>query len=214
MKIVEGKQESGVEVGNHFDKYGSKNPIVKWMMHGFTAKLDALVARTGEKNIHEIGCGEGVLSLRLFEKGYQVRGCDFSEIAIGLAKQNAMQLNILQDLFRVKSIYDLNMADAAPLVICCEVLEHLEYPREALLNLAKIAQPWLILSVPREPIWSALNMARGKYWGDFGNTPGHIQRWTTSEFVSMVSEVVDVIEIHTPLPWSMLLCKTKTVAAI
>jgi hypothetical protein len=29
--------------------------------------------------------------------------------------------------------------------------------------------------VPREPIWRIGNMARGRYLGDLGNTPGHIQ---------------------------------------
>lgn len=210
MQISQGKLEAGIEVGNHFDKYGSKNPIVKWMMNGFTSALDEFIGKSGQTTVHEIGCGEGVLSLRLLDKNYQVKGCDFSEIAIALAQQNAMHMQRDPNLFSVKSIYELNASDAAPLVICCEVLEHLEFPRQALENLANIAQPWLILSVPREPIWSVLNMARGKYWKDFGNTPGHIQRWSSAEFISLVSEYVDIIEVSKPLPWTMLLCKTKS----
>lgn len=213
MKVAEGKQEAGIEVGNHFDKYASKNPIVKWMMNGFLNSLDSLIAKTGEQSIHEIGCGEGVLSLRLIERGYQVRGCDFSEIAVRLARQNAIQRNVNSDFFQVKSIYDLNENDVAPLVMCCEVLEHLEQPNIALKNLAKIAKPWLILSVPREPIWSILNMARGKYWSDLGNTPGHIQQWSADEFIKMVSEVVEVVEVKNPFPWTMLLCKAKSVTS-
>lgn len=209
MKISQGKLEDGIEVGNHFDKYGSKNPIVKWMMNGFTSSLDNFIAKTGEKKVHEIGCGEGVLSLRLIKQNYQVQACDFSEIAISLAMQNAMQQQVDANIFNVKSIYELTAKDAAPVVICCEVLEHLEHPQLALENLAKIAQPWLILSVPREPIWSVLNMARGKYWKDFGNTPGHIQRWSSTEFIDMVSQYVEIVEVSNPLPWTMLLCKTK-----
>lgn len=209
MKISQGKQEAGIEVGNHFDKYGSKNPIVKWMMHGFTRSLDHFIAKTGEKVVHEIGCGEGVLSLRLVKQGYQVKACDFSGIAISLAMQNAKQQWLDANIFDVKSIYELSAKDAAPVVICCEVLEHLEHPQLALENLAKISQPWLILSVPREPIWSLLNIARGKYWKDFGNTPGHIQRWSSTEFINMVSQYVEIVEVRNPLPWTMLLCKTK-----
>lgn len=212
MKISQGKLEAGIEVGNHFDKYGSKNPIVKSMMRGFTSSLDSLIEQTGEKKIHEIGCGEGVLSLRLINKNYQVIGCDFSEIAISLAQQNAILLQQDPNLFSVKSIYELNNSDASPLVICCEVLEHLEFPKQALERLAKIAQPWLILSVPREPVWSMLNMARGKYWNDFGNTPGHIQRWSSAEFIGLVSDYMDIVEVRKPLPWTMLLCKKKSLS--
>ena len=45
---------------------------------------------------------------------------------------------------------------------------------------------FILLSVPKEPIWRICNMARGKYWKDLGNTPGHIQHWTKKKFCRMV----------------------------
>jgi hypothetical protein len=50
-------------------------------------------------------------------------------------------------------------------------------------------------------------MARGKYWLQGGNTPGHIQHWTKSGFAAFVAKHFDVLEIRSPLPWTMLLCR-------
>ncbi|MOA56543.1 hypothetical protein D3C78_1805420 [compost metagenome] len=88
-------------------------------------------------------------------------------------------------------------------------MEHLEHPEQGLQALQRIVGRHLILSVPREPIWCALNLARGKYIGDFGNTPGHIQHWSQKGFISLVSRYFDVLEVKSPLPWTMLLCKPR-----
>lgn len=55
-----------------------------------------------------------------------------------------------------------------------------------------------------------LNMARGKYIGDFGNTPGHIQHWGKKHFVKFVSGQFEVVETRSPLPWTMLLCRPRS----
>ena len=92
--------------------------------------------------------------------------------------------------FATKNIYKLaDPADSARLIVCCEVLEHHEKPRDALGALALIAQPYCLLSVPREPLWRTLNMVRGKYWRGFGNTPGHLQHWSAAAFLSGVGLV-------------------------
>lgn len=208
MKVAQGRQEQGIEVGNHYDKYASKNPVARYLMQGFTKALDELVSLSGQRIIHEIGCGEGVLSLRWMAQGMAVRSCDFSEIAIELARENARTHGHNPMLFTQKNIYDLSAEDRAPLVVCCEVLEHLESPELALKKLAAVAAPWLIVSVPREPVWSVMNMARGKYWQDWGNTPGHIQRWSQRSFIQMVSAQMEIVAVRSPLPWTMLLCRT------
>ena len=45
VQVAGGMQEDGVEVGNAFDKYGSRNPIVRLLMHGFHSALDDFVAQ-------------------------------------------------------------------------------------------------------------------------------------------------------------------------
>ena len=67
----------------------------------------------------------------------------------------------------------------------------------------------MLLSTPREPLWRVLNMMRGKYWGDLGNTPGHIQHFGRRELLSLVAEYLDVREVRSPLPWTMLLADIR-----
>ena len=42
-------------------------------------------------------------------------------------------------------------------------MEHLDDPEAALEIVARLARPWAIVSVPREPLWRALNLGRLKY---------------------------------------------------
>jgi len=57
--------EDGVVAGNLFDKYGSRSPIVRFLMKNFIVSFKALVSGTGAGEVHEIGCGEGHLSIIL-----------------------------------------------------------------------------------------------------------------------------------------------------
>ena len=94
------------------------------------------------------------------------------------------------------------------MVVCSEVLEHLENPRKALENLINATRNYLILSVPREPIWRILNILRGKYWSDFGNTPGHIQHWGSYNFIRFLkNDEMKIVKVKRPFPWTMVLLK-------
>lgn len=210
FNVSKGVEEAGVVVGNAYDKYGSRNPVVRQLMRGFEGALSALVERAAPASVHEIGCGEGYWVLQWAQKGMRVRGCDFSAKVIEIAQQNARHQGLPESMFGVRSIYDIQPAvDEADLLVCCEVLEHLEDPHAGLAALQRVATQHVILSVPREPLWCALNMARGKYWSAMGNTPGHLQHWSTRRFVELVSQYFDVLEVRTPLPWTMLLAKVK-----
>ena len=211
MKISAGMTEQGIVVGNLYDKYSSRNPIVRRIMRGFHEALDGLVRETAPDGIHEVGCGEGYLVLQWNRTGLPARGSDFSGKVIDLARANARSEDLPADLFDVRSVYDLEPGhDSADLVVCCEVLEHLEDPDLALRKLQRVTERFLIVSVPREPLWSILNMTRGEYWSDFGNTPGHIQRWSRQSFIELVSQYFAVDTVLSPLPWTMLLCRPRT----
>ena len=208
MKLSGGIEEEGIVVGNTYDKYGSKNPLVKYMMGQFHDALDQLVSIADPESIHEVGCGEGFLVMEWMESGIRARGSDFSRKVIDIAKKNACTRNLSSDSFCQKSIYDLERdTDGADLVVCCEVLEHLEDPAGALSVLQTVVGKHLIVSVPREPVWRILNMARGRYLKDWGNTPGHIQHWSKTSFTSLIGQYFEILEIKSPFPWTMLLCR-------
>lgn len=157
---------------------------------------------------YEVGCGEGMLSLRLLAKGLHVRGSDVEADIVEEANHRAGALGFSQP-FLTRNLYELEPSEAADLVICCEVLEHVPEPDPALYRLAKLARSHLLVSVPREPLWRVLNMARGKYLSTLGNTPGHINHWSSSKFIATLSERFEVLAVRKPLPWTMALCRQR-----
>ena len=164
-----------VPTGNTYDKYASGNPIEKRMMAGFFASLDAALPVTPPQTILEVGAGEGEVAQRLRER--------FPEASI--------------------TIVDLP-DDAFDLVLGIEMLEHVPNPRRALEEFARVARGSAVFSVPREPIWRVLNMARGKYWSDLGNTPGHIQHWSSGSFAKLIGSYFAVDTVRRPLPWTVV----------
>ena len=192
--------------GNYYDKYRTANPIARYLMQGFLGAFDALAAKVPVASALEIGCGEGELSIRLALRGFRVRGCDISADIVEEARRRAADAGV-DATFWQQPIESIDDANAAPLVVCCEVLEHLDDPVSGVDTLARLERPHLIASVPREPIWRALNLARGKYVGDLGNTPGHVNHWSRRSFLELLARRFDIVEAKTPLPWTMALCR-------
>lgn len=60
-----------------------------------------------------------------------MQGCDFSSHCIDIAKENAIDYEVSPGKFNVCSIDD-QARDTADLIVCCEVLEHLEHPEAVL----------------------------------------------------------------------------------
>jgi 2-polyprenyl-3-methyl-5-hydroxy-6-metoxy-1,4-benzoquinol methylase len=189
-------------VGNYYDKYGTKNPIARALMNGFLSAVSALYRRAAPRRVLEVGCGEGRLAHHLVTRGSvpdAFEACDVSidRVAPGLHP-------LIQ--FRQASIYELPFEDRSfDLVVCCEVLEHLEEPAKGLREVARVSAGHVLLSTPREPIWRALNMLRGKYLSDLGNTPGHIQHWSSHGLTRFAEREVQIVERRRPLPWTVLL---------
>jgi 2-polyprenyl-3-methyl-5-hydroxy-6-metoxy-1,4-benzoquinol methylase len=137
-----------------------------------------------------------------------VAGCDISAEVVEEAHRRARAANV-EAAFWTQPIETIDASKAAPLVVCCEVLEHLDDPGQGVDTLARLAQPHLIASVPREPLWRALNIARGKYLADLGNTPGHVNHWSRGGFLDLLSRRFEIVEVQTPLPWTMALCTVR-----
>ena len=195
--------EGGILIGNQLDKDQVTNPIARRMVAGFDEALTTLVRAARPASMHEVGCGEGRLSRKLHGLlGQEIRASDFSRelIAENLARGDVGVRYV------ARSVYELDPAeDRADLVVCCEVLEHVERPADALAALRGLWATHYILSVPREPLWRWLNMARGKYLGAWGNTPGHLNHWSQRGFVAFLERGGFRVERRLlPLPWTMV----------
>ncbi|HET9119407.1 MAG TPA: methyltransferase domain-containing protein [Solirubrobacterales bacterium] len=193
--------------GNVYDKYGTSNPVARRLMARFMSDLDELVERSGAREAHEVGCGEGEVSIRVARRGIRVRGTDAFPRVLEEARRRASAAGLEID-FEARPVEELEPErDAAELVVCCEVLEHLDDPERGLDVLSRLAKPWLIASVPREPLWRTLNLARLTYVRELGNTPGHLSHWSRAGFERFLGRRFEVVELRSPIPWSMALCR-------
>ncbi len=193
--------DPSVPTGNTYDKYASSNPIERRLMGAFLARLDDALPASSPRRILEVGVGEGEVADRVarrFPDAF-VTGIDLPDETLAAhwsSKRFAASFADIVSLPYVDDTFDL--------VLAIEVLEHVPDPAAALQELSRVARRDVVLSVPREPIWRVANMARGKYWGDLGNTPGHIQHWSRSGFVKLVGTHLDVAKVHSPTPWTMV----------
>lgn len=187
--------------GNTYDKYASTNPIERRMMTGFFAALDDCLDGLAPATIVEVGAGEGHVTGRLVE-----RFPDATVIGLDLPDESFP--DHWRDLGVPMFFGDattLPFADRSiDLVVCLEVLEHVPSPRRALAELARVCAGTVIASVPREPIWRIGNMLRGRYVGQRGNTPGHVNHWSARSFEQFVSSELSIEHRTRPLPWTMV----------
>jgi SAM-dependent methyltransferase len=196
----------GTVTGNTYDKYGSTNPVVKRLMAGFEGTLEELFTKAAPTSLLDVGCGEGVLTHHWGGRlGGRVVGIDLDdpELHAQWAKRQAPNLE-----YMVMKAENLPFADKEfDAATAIEVLEHVPDPEHTVAEMARVAQRSLIVSVPREPMWRGLNMARGAYWKDLGNTPGHLNHWSKRSFVRLLSRHGTVTEARSPFPWTMLLVR-------
>ena len=195
----------GTVTGNTYDKYGSTNPVVRRLMARFHSTLDELFARADPQSLLDVGCGEGVLThewaLRLGDR--RVVGIDLDDPALHAQWEDRRAPNLEYRVMKAESLpFATDEFDCATAI---EVLEHVPDPEHTVAEMARVAARHLLVSVPREPLWRMLNMARGAYLKELGNTPGHLNHWSKRSFVAALSRHGRVVEARSPFPWTMLL---------
>ena len=199
--------EQGVVTGNTYDKYGSGNPLVRHMMGGFQRAVEELFQQASPKTILDVGCGEGVLTHKWAQKPgvERIVGIDLDDPQLHEAWRTRQHPNLE---YRVMKAENLPFADGEfEVATAIEVLEHVPDPEHTVSEMARVASRHLLVSVPREPLWRALNMARGAYLRELGNTPGHVNHWSKRSFVQLLGRYGTVVEARSPFPWTMLLVR-------
>ncbi len=190
-----------VPIGNTYDKYASQNPIERRLMGGFFRALDHALPAVAPTSILEVGVGEAEVATRVRERYPHARfvGIDLPDPDLAGHWAATGLTGTFADIAR------LPFPDATfDLVLAIEVLEHVPDPEAAVRELGRLATGSLVLSVPREPVWRAANLARGKYIGSLGNTPGHINHWSSGRFAALVRAQFTVRSVAKPFPWTMV----------
>ncbi len=198
---------STVPTGNTTDKYNATNPIMRRLMAGFRRAADELWVAAAPTSVIDVGCGEGVLTEQWADRLGDGRlvGIDLDDPKLRAEWARRQRPNLEYQAGDAAALpFDDDEFDLAAAI---EVLEHVEDPEAMLAEMSRVARRHLLVSVPREPIWRILNLARGAYIRDLGNTPGHLNHWSRNGIVSLLSRYGAVEQVRTPLPWTMALVR-------
>ncbi|MDW7696019.1 methyltransferase domain-containing protein (plasmid) [Flammeovirgaceae bacterium SG7u.111] len=103
---------------------------------------------SGNRKVLDVGCGNGLISMQLGQLGYNVKGVDISDKAIGKAIANNTLPNVSFEVADAEALTIQNKK--YDVVICSEVLEHLYEPGSMLETLRELIAEngILIVTVP------------------------------------------------------------------
>jgi 2-polyprenyl-3-methyl-5-hydroxy-6-metoxy-1,4-benzoquinol methylase len=176
---------SDIVTGNYFDKYGSDNLLVRWVVDRYLETLYDLLDRHPFDAVLDAGCGEGAIVDRIIDR-YGPRRL----VGLDIDPTLVASLNRAHPTheFRVGTLQDYQDPDAYDVVLCLEVLEHIPDYTAALAALARLSTLRLILSVPNEPFFRLANLARLRYLRRLGNTPGHVNNFTRRRFARILRD--------------------------
>ena len=93
------------------------------------------------KTVLDVGCGSGILSESMAEKGAKVVGIDLGEKALKVAQLHSLESGVEVD-YRLTSAEALAEAEAASydIVTCLEMLEHVPDPASVVSACAKLVK--------------------------------------------------------------------------
>jgi len=103
--------------------------------------IDDLVGLDG-KRVLDVGCGGGILSESMAEKGADVTGIDLGDKALKVAKLHQLESGSKVD-YRLVSVEDLAKEQPASfdVVTCMEMLEHVPDPEAIVRACAQLVKP-------------------------------------------------------------------------
>jgi ubiquinone/menaquinone biosynthesis C-methylase UbiE len=177
----------------NFRKHTYDNALHQWHLKVFMNRLNEMVRLASPRSVLDAGCGEGfVLSfLKSENPRLDLTGTDLSHSAIEYARKHFSEVGD----FRQGNIYELPFEDDSfDLVICSEVLEHLDAPEKAIRELKRVSRQHVLITVPLEPYFQWLNNI-GRLVG-IGDDIGHVNFWNRERFHSLMDEHFDIVETH------------------
>ncbi len=183
--------------------------LQRMLIDRFLDKVVMLLKPLPIQSILDVGAGEGFTLARLEREkiGTRCEGVEPLKTARELAKKINPSAKLIDG-----SAYSLPYKDNSfDLVLCSEVLEHLEDPQKALKELFRVSQKYVLISVPNEPWFMLGNFLRGKNLSRWGNDIEHINHWTASGFTTFVKQNTKLqrFACYHPLPWTIVLAQKK-----
>lgn len=184
------------------EQYHFKNRFKRFLYERFVRQLATSIVAIGPRTMLDAGCGKGVVTYAARRQlpELMIRGLDIGRTELDVAQQLNPDCAVVIGDIRALPFAD-NQFD---LVVCTEVLEHLEHPQAAIVELRRVSAYSLLLSVPHEPYFRLGNFFSGHYLTAWGNYPDHRQMWTKTQFVLEVSRFLTIQQVWTPFPWTII----------
>jgi SAM-dependent methyltransferase len=192
------RQGFGQETDNAA-KYEGAGGVERRLLERFRERLLSELVPLAPRTVLDAGCGEGHVTEWLSEAlpGSSITGLEGRASALAAFQARNPAARAVEGDLTAAPFEDA----AFDLVVCTEVLEHLPDPAAALRELARVSGGRLLLTVPHEPFFRAGNLARGRYPGRLGSTPGHRWTWGRRGFMRMVAEEAEPIRWFSAFPW-------------
>jgi SAM-dependent methyltransferase len=186
-------------------KYERAGRLERRLLARFRARLLDEIEPLAPRTVLDAGCGEGHVTAWLADAlpGSEITGLEGRpEARIAFRTRNP-GLRAVEGDVRALPFPD----GAFDLVLCTEVLEHLERPEEALRELGRVCADHVLLTVPHEPFFRAGNLARGRYLARLGSTPGHRSTWGRRGFQGAVAAELEPVRWISLFPWQGVLAR-------
>lgn len=165
----------------------------------------AIAGRHGYTSVLDIGCGSAFKLMKHF-RHCRTLGVDVADTCGFLRERYPDRDWMDADSFR--------LCDAeADLVICADVIEHIENPDDFMENLARANWKCLVMSTPDRLLWYGASTL------DLGppSNPHHYREWTGHEFRAWVQRFFEV-ESHQVTNYhqatQMLVCRPRRAAPV
>lgn len=182
-----------------------KAMALRGVHEGIIATLERLTASPAEHRVLDVGAGQGALSKRLHEAGYQVSACEFNTDNFVYHKVECKAADVARTLPYPDNSFDV--------VIAAELIEHLTDQEMFLAECARVLKSGGIFLMSTPNILSMKSRLQffvsGYYWSfgplDMDNRDGlqHITARTYEQYQYLAKPVgFDLIDIDIDKPQS------------
>jgi 2-polyprenyl-6-hydroxyphenyl methylase / 3-demethylubiquinone-9 3-methyltransferase len=164
--------------------------------------IDSAIGLKG-KTVLDVGCGGGILSESMAEKGAKVTGIDLGEKALKVAQLHSLESGIEVD-YKFVSVETLaaQQPESFDVITCLEMLEHVPNPASVIAACAKLVKPQghvFFSTINRNPkayIFAVLGaeyilnlLPRGTHNYEKFIKPSELASWARAEQLSLQGQI-------------------------